>query len=128
MCDLLLLDDDPLVRTALLEALRDEGLDVIVAGDETEALAALRRPVPPKVFVTDLDLGTRRNGFVIAGIAQIVFPGLAIIYITGRPDAVQGHVMGPGEMLMLKPFRPSELVAAAREMIARQDVAARPVE
>lgn len=124
MCDLLLLDDDPLVRTALLEALRDEGLEVIVAADETEALAALRQPVPPKVFVTDLDLGTRRNGFVIAGIARIVFPGLAIIYITGRPDAVQGHAMGVGEMLMLKPFRPSELVAAARQLIARQEAAA----
>ena len=120
MCDLLLLDDDPLVRTALLEALRDEGLEVIVAADETEALAALRQPVPPKVFVTDLDLGTRRNGFVIAGIAQIVFPGLAIIYITGRPEAARDHVMGAGEMLMLKPFRPSELVAAARQMIAKQ--------
>ena len=118
MCDLLLLDDDPLVRAALLEALRDEGLEVIGAGNETEALAALRLPVPPKVFVTDLDLGTRRNGFVIAGIAQIVFPGLSIIYITGRPEAARDHVMGAGEMLMLKPFRPSELVAAARQLIA----------
>lgn len=126
MCDLLLLDDDPLVRTALLEALRDEGLDVIVAGDETEALAALRQPVPPKVFVTDLDLGTRRSGFVIAGIAQIVFPGLSIIYITGRPEAARDHVMGPGEMLMLKPFRPSELVAAARQLIARTQPDAPP--
>lgn len=118
MCDLLVLDDDPLVRMMLVEALREEGLDVIGAGDETEALAALRLPQPPRVFVTDLDLGTARNGFVIAGMAQMLFPGVAIIYITGRPDSVRDHVMGEREMLLLKPFRAGELVAAARQMMS----------
>jgi DNA-binding response OmpR family regulator len=118
MCDLLLLDDDPLVRAMLVEALREEGLDVIAAGDEAEALAALRMPRPPRVFVTDLDLGTGRNGFVIAGMAQMLFPGVAIIYITGRPESARDHVMSEREMLLLKPFRPGELVAAARHMMS----------
>lgn len=119
MCDLLLLDDDPLVRMTLVEALRDEGLDVIEAAGEVEALEALRLDKPPRVFVTDLDLGTKRNGFVVGAIARVLFPNVSIIYITGRPEAAFDHIMGDHETLMHKPFRPSELVAMAQRMMLR---------
>ena len=118
MCDLLVLDDDPLVRDILVDALREEGLDVVGAAVEADALTALRDGSPPKVFVTDLDLGTRRNGFVVAGIARMLFPAVPIIYITGRPDSLQGRVLDRHESVMHKPFRPSELVAAVRALMA----------
>ncbi len=120
MCDLLVLDDDPLVRVTLVEALREEGLEVIGAGNESEALAALREERAPRVVVTDLDLGTRRNGFVFAAIARMLCPEVAIIYITGRPEAVEGHAMGEREVLLQKPFRPNELVAIAKQMLDGQ--------
>ena len=118
MCDLLVLDDDPLVRDILVDALREEGLDAVGAAVEAEALTVLRDSSPPKVFVTDLDLGTRRNGFVVAGIARMLFPDVPIIYITGRPDSLQGRVLDRHESVMHKPFRPSELVAAVRALMA----------
>ena len=118
MCDLLVLDDDPLVRDILVDALREEGLDVVGAAVEADALTVLRDGSPLKVFVTDLDLGTRRNGFVVAGIARMLFPDVAVIYITGRPDSLQGHVLDRHETVMHKPFRPSELVAAVRALMA----------
>ena len=120
MCDLLVLDDDPLVRVTLVEALRDEGLAVIGAGSETEALAALREERAPRVVVADLDLGTRRNGFVFAAIARMLCPDVAIIYITGRPEAAEGHAMNEREVLLRKPFLPSELVVIAKRMMASQ--------
>ncbi len=119
MCDLLVLDDDPLVRNILVDALRQEGLDAVGAGVEAEALSVLRDGSPPKVFVTDLDLGTRRNGFVVAGIARMLFPTVPIIYITGRPDTLQGRVLDPNETVLYKPFRPSELVALVRTLLAQ---------
>ncbi len=119
MCDLLVLDDDPLVRDVLVDALREEGLDAVGAAVEAEALTVLRDGQPPKVFVTDLDLGTRRNGFVVAGIARMLFPSVPIIYITGRPDSLQDRVLNQYESVMYKPFRPSELVAAVRALMAR---------
>ena len=52
MCDLLVLDDDPLVREILVDALREEGLDAVGAAVEAEdfegamaALAGLRAPI-----------------------------------------------------------------------------------
>ncbi len=118
MCDLLVLDDDPLVRDILVDALREEGLDAVGAAVEADALTVLRDSSPPKVFVTDLDLGTRRNGFVVAGIARMLFPDVPIIYITGRPDSLQGRVLDRHESVLHKPFRPSELVAAVRALMA----------
>ena len=118
MCDLLVLDDDPLVRDMLVDALREEGLDAVGAGVEAEALTVLRSGQPPRVFVADLDLGTRRNGFVVAGIARMLFPEVPIIYITGRPEALHGRVLDRYETVMHKPFRPGELVAAARALMA----------
>ena len=117
MCDLLVLDDDPLVRMTLVDALLDEGIDVVGAGAEVEALAVLRAEWTPSVLVTDLDLGTRRSGFVVAAIAQMLLPGISVIYITGRPESARGHVMGEREMLMHKPFLPSALVKAALRLI-----------
>ncbi len=117
MCDLLVLDDDPLVRMTLVDALLDEGIDVIGAGAEVEALAVLRAERTPSVLVTDLDLGTRRSGFVVAAIAQMLLPGISVIYITGRPESASGHVMGERETLMLKPFLPSALARAAQRLI-----------
>ena len=118
MCDLLVLDDDPLVRDILVDALREEGLDAVGAAVEADALTVLRDSSPPKVFVTDLDLGTRRNGFVVAGIARMLFPDVPIIYITGRPDSLRGRVLDRHESVLHKPFRPSELVAAVRALMA----------
>jgi CheY-like chemotaxis protein len=122
MCDLLVLDDDPLVRMVLVDALRDEGMDVIAAAAESEALAVLRQPHPPRVFVTDLDLGTRRNGFVVAAIARMLFPEVPIVYITGRSDAVRGRMLGEHETLMHKPFLPSELVATVHRLMTLSPV------
>ena len=122
MCDLLVLDDDLLVRMTLVDALLDEDIDVLGAGAEVEALEVLRAAHQPKVLVTDLDLGTRRSGFVVAAIAQMLLPGISVIYITGRPEAAHGHVLGEREMLMHKPFLPSLLVQTAQRLMrARLD-------
>lgn len=124
MCDILVLDDDPLVRATLVEALSENGLKVVGAAAEVEALVTLRLATPPRVFVTDLDLGTKRNGFVVGAIARMLFPDVPIIYITGRPEAAYGHVMDARERLMQKPFRPSELMATAQHLMGEARVAA----
>ncbi|TLU73794.1 response regulator [Lichenicoccus roseus] len=117
MCDLLLLDDDPLVRTTLGEALRDAGIGVVEAASEAEALAALRdEQVKPRVLVTDLDLRTGRNGFVVAAIAQALLPDIAVVYITGRADVLEDRTLRPGERMLAKPFRPSQLIDLLREL------------
>ncbi|MCQ8240933.1 response regulator [Rhizosaccharibacter radicis] len=117
MCDLLVLDDDSLVRTTLAEALREQGLVVVEAAAEAEALAYLREQEPPRILVTDLDLGTRRNGFVVAAMARMLLPELCVIYITGRPEAVGLRELDHREALLMKPFLPSVLVAETRRLM-----------
>nr|WP_321983680.1 response regulator [uncultured Lichenicoccus sp.] len=117
MCDLLLLDDDPLIRTTLGEALRETGLRVAEVASEAEALAVLRDDqVKPRVLVTDLDLRTGRNGFVVAAIAQALLPTIAVVYISGRPDVLEGRTLRAGERVLAKPFRPSQLIELLRDL------------
>ena len=68
----------------------------------------------PSLLATDLDLGTRRSGLVVAAVAQMPLPGIAVISITGRPDAARGRMPGEREVLMHKPFLPGALVGTAR--------------
>jgi len=114
MCDMLVLDDDPLVRVTLVEALRDEGFAVHEAAEEAEVLNVLRGGNRPGVLVTDLDLGTHRSGFVVATMARLIVPGMPVIYITGRPEVANGRSLAAHERLLAKPFRPSDLIAQAK--------------
>ena len=61
MCDMLDLDDDPLVRMMLVEALRDEGLDVIGAGAETGGEGDFRQH--GGAGHSDVSLSGRQFGF-----------------------------------------------------------------
>jgi CheY-like chemotaxis protein len=50
----LVADDDEAVRTAVAEILREEGFDVAVAEDGTQALALLLAEPPPSLVLLDL--------------------------------------------------------------------------
>ena len=120
MCDVLILDDDPLVLATLAEALRDDGLDIAEARNSAEAIERLEDDAhPPRLLVTDINLGEAVDGRAVAAAARRRYPGIPVIFITGRPDTLINHPFGTAERLLAKPFRPSELVAAVRAMERR---------
>jgi CheY-like chemotaxis protein len=53
-CDVLVVEDDPDLRDALAELLRDEGFAVSTAENGVRALQHLEGPELPKVIVSDL--------------------------------------------------------------------------
>jgi two-component system, chemotaxis family, chemotaxis protein CheY len=84
----LLIDDDPTAQEALEEMLRQEGVDVMLAGDGAEAHEHLRTGVRPCVIVLDLQM-PGMDGFefrteqlrdpVLARIPVIVMSGDGLI-------------------------------------------------
>ena len=61
--DVLLVEDEPLIREMLAEDLTDAGLDVVEAPSAEAALgAAGRADQPPCVVVTDVNLGGGMDG------------------------------------------------------------------
>jgi DNA-binding response OmpR family regulator len=69
----LVVEDDPLIREFLVEALREEGFDVIHAADGEQALAWCGRKVAD-VLITDIRLPGKIDGWQIAELCRNMTP------------------------------------------------------
>jgi DNA-binding response OmpR family regulator len=114
----LLIEDDEVVRDLIAEGLLDHGLDVSGLAFAEDALVLLGSGEPFDVLVTDIDLGDGLTGMDVAAVARARHPDIELIFISGRPTDREGRSPHPHEHLLLKPFRPSELIALIREATA----------
>ncbi|HWF09641.1 MAG TPA: response regulator, partial [Bryobacteraceae bacterium] len=89
----LLVEDDPLIREIVVEALRDAGFDVIQAADGEEALTWCRQRVAD-VLVTDIRLPGKIDGWQIAECCREQDPFLPVIYATGYSPVEARPVLG----------------------------------
>ena len=106
----LLVEDDPLIRTATAEALQEGGHIVIEAASAEEAMATLQT-VPVAVLVTDIHLpGT--SGIELAQRAEVIRPGIRVVVASGDTGGVAPRL--PGALLLTKPYNAERLLAAVR--------------
>ena len=110
---ILVVEDDPLIREFVVEALRDDGFDVIHAADGEQALAWCGRQAAD-VLVTDIKLPGKVDGWQIAERCREHNPELPVIYATGFSPVAPRPVAG--SLLLQKPFHPDEIVRAVRQM------------
>jgi len=108
---LLLVEDDPLVRTTLAEALTEAGFDVLEAGDAETALDMVAAREDLIVLLTDINL-PGADGFTLARAARQIRPRLPVVYASGRyrePDPARAL---PDAAFLAKPFSVSRAVEA----------------
>jgi DNA-binding response OmpR family regulator len=106
-------EDDLLIRELVVEALQEEGFDVIQAADSKQALAWCGQRVAD-VLVTDIRLPGRIDGWLIAERCREHDPGLPVIYATAFSPAAARPVRG--SLSLRKPYLPGEVVKAVKEM------------
>lgn len=109
----LVVEDDTLIREFVVEALWEEGFDVVHAANGEEALEWCRRRFAD-VLVTDVRLTGKVNGWQIAERCREHDPGLPVIYATGFSPVAPRPV--PNSMLLQKPFHPQEIVKAVKQV------------
>src|SRR5687767_5181495 len=80
---LLLVEDEPLIRIFLTDALQDGGFATVESQDGAEALAQLDSGKTLAGIITDIRVGSGPNGWDLARHARHLFPALAVVYITG---------------------------------------------
>lgn len=114
MVDILLVEDDDLVRDCLHEALEDAGLVVADRASAEDALAFLDLEGAPCVLVTDINLGAGMDGLAFAAAARRRYPALSVIYISGRHPRLAG--LDHHERFLPKPFAAASLVRAIRDV------------
>jgi DNA-binding response OmpR family regulator len=81
---LLVVDDDPGIRSLLAEYLGPREFEVLTVGTGEQALAQLREAVPD-VVILDLDLPESPGIEVLAGL-KAAEPALPVLILTGRGD------------------------------------------
>jgi CheY-like chemotaxis protein len=111
--DVLLVENDELVRRSLIEALSELGLRVAAAASAKEALALARGTDAPIVLVTDAHLGAGMDGLGLAAAARCRWPGIRTVLISG--DAEMAERVGPLDRFLPKPFREADLLRAIRD-------------
>ena len=110
--DVLLVEDDELIRDILGEALDDAGLDTVRTPSAEKALELMDADCP-RVMVTDINLGAGMDGLSLGRAARLRFPALPIVYISGRYAEVSG--LRKDERFLPKPFPASALLRTIAE-------------
>ncbi len=118
----LVVEDDPLVRLFVIEALHDEGYAAEPAASAEEARALLDRR-RYDVLMTDIALPRGQDGFALAAWAARRRPGLRIVYSSGLAEP-QHHRMQARGSFLEKPFGTNRLLRSIAAASARTGSAA----
>ena|SRR6476659_5838600 len=118
--DIVVIEDDAIMREALGEWLGGAGYSVRAAADGAAGLAAVEVSVPALV-ITDMHMPGMNGSTVIAELKQR-HPDLPIIAISGLFSSGYGIDAGATVALgaaraLSKPFKRSELLAAIAEVL-----------
>ena len=80
---ILVVEDDPNVRTAVVQILMDFGCNIVEAEDGDTALSVLADRSDINTLFTDIVLPGEMNGPDIADRARKILPGFKVLYSTG---------------------------------------------
>jgi signal transduction histidine kinase/DNA-binding response OmpR family regulator len=117
---ILLVEDDPAVRTVAARALLAHGYTVIEAtnGEEALQIGQARADQPIDLLLTDVVM-PRRDGKALAEALRGQSPELRVLFMSGYTDNIvleHGLLMAGFELLQ-KPFSPQELLLRVRQML-----------
>jgi CheY-like chemotaxis protein len=115
----LIVEDEFLIRLTLAEVLSDEGYTVIEAETADEAVKLLQAGPPIDVLLTDIQLPGQLDGKALVRHVRETQPDLPVIFMTGRPDTMDGRSPDAKEIYVAKPYLPSEICTAVRRMLGR---------
>ncbi len=119
MATILVVDDDPKIRSVLSRGLRFENHRVLLAGSGEEALA-MARDDPPDLVVLDIMLTEEMTGLEVCRRLRraSAVPILMLTALDAVPDRVAGLDSGADDYLV-KPFDFTELLARIRALLRR---------
>jgi CheY-like chemotaxis protein len=111
---ILVVEDDPLLRSYLADELRDSGFRVVEAANAEEALSYLDTHSYISLVMTDVQMPGSLDGLELAAKLRDAYPDLPIIITSGnaRPEAARG--LGT---FIAKPYTFLAVSALVREMI-----------
>jgi PAS domain S-box-containing protein len=116
----LVVEDEPVVRSLILEVLADLGYSAFEAVDGPSGLKILESKQRIDLLITDVGL-PGLNGRQLADHARLMRPDLKVLFITGYAEqaAMATGFLAPGMEMITKPFDIENLAVRIREIIER---------
>ena len=118
---LLLVEDEPLIRTALAAALEDGGYSLVEAENGAAAIETIDGSESLAGVVTDIRLGAGPDGWAVATRARELNPTVAIIYVSADSSADWSAHGVPGSVMISKPFAAAQIVVALANLANKSD-------
>lgn len=109
----LLVEDERITSLELASFLEDEGFEVEAVYSGDGALGAIER-LPPRVLITNLQLGPGPSGHDVARYARALRPDIRIVFISGGLASLSEMGSGMQPQFIAKPFRSEQVVDALR--------------
>ena len=116
---ILLVEDNPTVRSALGDYLRDEGFTVIEADSGPEALDKSLDPAAPiDLLLTDVIM-PKMSGWVLAERLRAARPQMKVLFVSGQVDDHMdaAALAGEGTAFLPKPYTADELLEQVRILL-----------
>jgi len=116
---ILVVEDEPALRTLARRVLRSYGYAVLEAADGVEALAVVERHGGPiHLLVTDVVM-PNMGGRELAERLTALRPAIRILYMSGySDDAIIRSSLGAGTAFIQKPYAPAALARRIGELLA----------
>lgn len=116
----LVVEDEPVVRSLILEVLADLGYQALEAVDGPSGLKILESKQRVDLLVTDVGL-PGLNGRQLADHARLVRSDLKVLFITGYAEqaTMASGFLADGMEMITKPFAIEDLAVRIRETIQR---------
>lgn len=114
----LLVEDEPLIRDLLHGALEEGGFEVTYVNNGDAAIDVLQSRAGEFVgVITDVDLGGGATGWDVGHAARRVSPFIAVVYMSGASSHQWASEGVPGSTMLMKPFGPAQLLVALAQKI-----------
>ena len=116
---ILLVEDEPLIRSLLVEVLLEEDFEVVEAADGHAAMDALKRHEGVDLLLTDVHMPGGVSGIDVARHARARDPDLPVVFATGRPETLKNFgTLGAREVCLAKPFSPLEALKVVKKLLS----------
>ena len=104
---ILVVDDEAALASLVGGWLTERGAEVRVVNSYVDAVATAADFVPD-TLLTDMNLGTERDGVDVAATLTLADPDLAVVFMTGFSDRMQ-ELQQRGMVTLAKPFGQQDL-------------------
>ncbi|UVC12532.1 response regulator (plasmid) [Rhizobium sp. TH2] len=115
--EILVVEDELLVRMDIADHLADRGYVVYEAGNADEAIVILENHKNIRLIVTDIDMPGSMDGLKLAAAVRDRWPPVKIIVVSGH-HTIEVTDLPDGSMFFSQPYLPSKLVESMRELLS----------